>query len=160
ADLDPDDLPEGAGAAAALKASFLASAYADLDPVCVEAPFQLVVGDHLVRGRIDAVYERDGRLELVDFKTGLLPAEGDAGAGTQLELYALAAAQTWREPAARLRTSYCWLHTEGGPDVVSRDWDDDALTLVRDGVVATLDALAARQFAATAGPWCRRCDFL
>ena len=59
--------------AARLKASFLASPYAGLDPVKVEAPFALAVadgGEHLVRGRIDAVYERDGRLELVDFKTG------------------------------------------------------------------------------------------
>ena len=30
----------------------------------------LAVGGHLVRGRIDASYERDGRTELVDFKTG------------------------------------------------------------------------------------------
>ncbi|MGI9021752.1 MAG: UvrD-helicase domain-containing protein, partial [Acidimicrobiales bacterium] len=77
----------GAGRAAAdraenLKASFLAGPWADLHPTRVEAPFVLALGQHVVRGRIDAVYERDGRIELVDFKTGRQPP-GPAGPAAQ-----------------------------------------------------------------------------
>ncbi|HVE92205.1 MAG TPA: ATP-dependent DNA helicase [Actinomycetota bacterium] len=56
-----------------------------------ELPFILKVRDGLlVRGRIDAVYERDGGLEVVDFKTGAVPQETE---WEQLELYAEALAE-------------------------------------------------------------------
>ena len=61
-----------------LKEAFLRSPYAGRTPYRVEAPFQLMLGGRVVRGRIDAVYrERDGgagsphpwRYEVVDWKT-------------------------------------------------------------------------------------------
>lgn len=61
-----------------LKEAFLRSPYAQRRPYRVEAPFQLVLGGRVVRGRIDAVYqESDGgsgspsapRWEVVDWKT-------------------------------------------------------------------------------------------
>ena len=159
-DLDPDRLPSAEGVAAGLRASFLASPWADLDPVRVEAPFALAVGGHLVRGRIDAVYERDGRTELVDFKTGRQAAEGDRGAGTQLDLYGLAAVDAWGVDPERLRTTYCYLRAEAPPLLVESDWSAATLDGVRSRLGATLDGLAAAQFAPTSGPWCRGCDFL
>ena len=150
----------GASVTARLKESFLAGPWAALDPVRVEAPFALALGSHLVRGRIDAVYERDGRLELVDFKTGRAAWEGDTGAGTQLDLYGLAALDTWGAEAGRLRTTYCYLRTDGPPVLVSSDWDAEVADQVRDRVTATLDRLAAATYAPTPGEWCRGCDFL
>ena len=164
-DLDPDVLPSGAGVAARLKASFLASPYAELDPTKVEAPFVLAVADelrgtsHLVRGRIDAVYERDGRLELVDFKTGRPTDAGQPGSAMQLDLYGLAAIGTWDADPDRLRTTYCWLRTDGPPVVDSRDWDAVTAADVRKRVSVALDALAAGAFGATPGRWCSSCDF-
>ncbi|MEA2702316.1 MAG: ATP-dependent helicase UvrD/PcrA, partial [Actinomycetota bacterium] len=171
ADLDPDAVPTGAGVAARLKASFLAGPYAGLDPVRVEAPFVLAVGDelrgsrHLVRGRIDAVYERDGRLELVDFKTGRPHAAGQSDSGSrpgsamQLDLYGLAAIATWDVDPERLSTTYCWLRTDGPPVVDIRHWDAATAADVRRRVSGALDALAARVFDATPGRWCASCDF-
>ena len=75
---------------AGLQDAFLSTPYADLEPAKVEAPFLLVVDGRIVRGRVDAAYERDGRFEVVDFKTGRTPAEGDPGANAQLDLYAVA----------------------------------------------------------------------
>jgi RecB family exonuclease len=157
---DEDRLPHGPAVAAGLRASFLASPWSALDPVRVEAPFVLAVGGHLVRGRVDAVYERDGRLELVDFKTGRPAPEGDRAAGTQLDLYGLAAVDAWGADPAGLRTTYCYLRADGPPQLVVSDWDAGALDAVRARLAATLDALAAARFAPTAGPWCRGCDFL
>ena len=159
-DLDPDALPAGAGLGDRLKASFLASPWADLDPVRVEAPFVLSAGSHQVRGRIDAVYERDGRLELVDFKTGRPASAGDPSAGVQLDIYGLAAIDTWRADPARLRTTYCWLQADGPPAVESLDWAAGTVERVRAGLAATLDDLAAGRYAPTPGAWCGGCDFL
>jgi len=94
--LDPDDLP-GAGDAditddelAQLQAKFVADGWADRRPVVVEQPFELVVGGRLIRGRIDAVYPRsDGGYEVIDFKTGAVPADFGA-ASMQLSVYRLA----------------------------------------------------------------------
>jgi hypothetical protein len=143
-----------------LKASFLASPWAALDPVRVEAPFVLALGSHLVRGRVDAVYERDGRLELVDFKTGRPPADADGGASVQLDLYGLAALHAWAADAGRLRTSYCWLRPDGPPVIESSDWDESVVDRVRARVGRTLDALAAGRWHPSPGRWCAGCDFL
>jgi DNA helicase-2/ATP-dependent DNA helicase PcrA len=164
---DPDSLPAGEGAAA-LQASFLASPWADLDPERVEAPFVLAAGEHVVRGRIDAVYQRDGRLELVDFKTGRAAPMGDRSATLQLNLYGLAAVDTWGADPDRLRTTYCYLRADGPPALLSADWDAGALEAVRGDLAATLDQLAksyathpaTNGFATAPGRWCRGCDFL
>jgi DNA helicase II / ATP-dependent DNA helicase PcrA len=153
-----DRLPAGAGAA--LRASFLASPWADIDPVRVEAPFVLLVGGHLVRGRVDAAYQRDGRLELVDFKTGRPAAEGDGAAGTQLDLYGLAAVDAWGADPDQLRTTYCYLRTDGPPLIVSSEWDGAMVAAVRARLASTLDAMAQARFGATPGRWCSGCDFL
>ena len=120
----------------------------------------LAVGGHVVRGRIDAVYEREGRTELVDFKTGRPAVEGDGAAGTQLDLYGLAAIDAWGADPDRLRTTYCYLRTDGPPQVVSSGWDAAAVATVRARLATTLDAMAQARFGATPGRWCRGCDFL
>src|SRR5207247_834514 len=102
--------------------------------------------DRVVRGRIDAVYDRDGRTELVDFKTGLRPAEGDPSAQSQLDLYGLAAVETWNVEPSRLRTSYCYLRTDGPAEIESLDWDDAALESVRERLRRALDGLTAGRF--------------
>ncbi|MEA2972618.1 MAG: ATP-dependent helicase UvrD/PcrA [Actinomycetota bacterium] len=160
--LEPDAPPAttgGADVVRRLKDSFLASPWADLDPVRVEAPFVLALGAHLVRGRVDAVYERDGRLELVDFKTGRPHAGGDGAAQVQLDLYGLAALQAWSAEPDRLRTTYCWLRTDGPPVVESADWSETVAERVRTRVARTLDALAAGRWHPSPGRWCTGCDF-
>jgi RecB family exonuclease len=122
---------------------------------------EIEVGDGtIVRGRIDAVYERDGVLELVDFKTGRPAAEGDGSAGVQLDLYGLAAIDTWKADPARLRTTYCWLRADGPPVVESCDWTPATVERVRAELTDTLDRLRAGVFRPTPGGWCTHCDFL
>ncbi|MGI8809493.1 MAG: ATP-dependent DNA helicase [Acidimicrobiales bacterium] len=158
--LDPDRIPAGPHVVAGLRASFLDSPWAALDPVRVEAPFVLAVGGHLVRGRVDAVYQRHGRLELVDFKTGRPAIEGDRAAGTQLDLYGLAAIDAWDADPQSLRTTYCYLRSDGPALIVSTDWDASTVAGVRSRLATTLDAMAEARFGPTPGRWCRSCDFL
>jgi DNA helicase-2/ATP-dependent DNA helicase PcrA len=99
--LDPDDLP-GAGDEALsdaeladLQEKFLASGWAQRMPVKVEAPFEMVIGGRLLRGRIDAVYPTDvGGFDVIDFKTGAMPTGADfEAAALQLSIYRLAWAE-------------------------------------------------------------------
>ena len=75
---------------------------------------------------------RDGRTELVDFKTGRAPAEGDPAAELQLDLYAIAAVDTWGDDPANLRTTYCYLSAGDQPVLASTEWTPERLDQVRD----------------------------
>jgi DNA helicase-2/ATP-dependent DNA helicase PcrA len=142
---------------ARLKAAFLASPYGGLCPLAVERPFALAVEGWLVRGRVDAVYQRDGRIEVVDFKTGRRPAADDRAAGFQLDLYALAAVDAWGHPPATLRTTEWYLEAGEG---TSRDLDAGTVEAVRGRLAGELAALAGGRFVATPGSYCGHCDFL
>ena len=79
--LDLDELPGAADEGAAsddlleeLQEAFLASRWAEREPVEVEVPFETVIDGVAVRGRMDAVFaDPDGGFTVVDWKTGALP---------------------------------------------------------------------------------------
>jgi DNA helicase II / ATP-dependent DNA helicase PcrA len=142
---------------AGLKAGFVTSPYGSLRPLAVERPFAVAVGDVIVRGRVDAVYERDGRIEVVDFKTGRRPAADDSALGFQLDLYALAAVDAWGHDPAGLRTTEWYLDAGDGD---SRDFDAEALDRVRARLSRALEGVAAGRFQPVPGSYCARCDVL
>lgn len=142
---------------ARLQAAFLASPYGGLHPLAVERPFALAVDGWVVRGRVDAVYERDGRVEVVDFKTGRPPAPDDGGAGVQLDLYALAAVDCWRHAPSALRTTEWYLEAGEGN---SKDLDAGEIERVRARLGRELAKLAEGRFDAAPGSYCGHCDFL
>ena len=142
---------------AALKAAFLASPYGHLRPAAVERPFLLAAAGGLVRGRVDAVYDRDGRLEVVDFKTGRRPAGDDGLAGFQLDVYALAAVDCWGRSPEGVRTTE-WYLAEGAGD--SRDLDAGTIEQVRVRLGDVLAGVSGGRFAPVPGSYCARCDFL
>ena len=81
--------------------------------VAVEVPFEMPVGDTVVRGRIDAVFaEPDGGATVVDWKTGEPPrgAEAMRQAAVQLAVYRLAWAAC-RIPAISVRTAFYYVRT-------------------------------------------------
>jgi DNA helicase-2/ATP-dependent DNA helicase PcrA len=98
-----DDRPDSAATADdlealdALRAKFLASEWADLQPLEVETEIDFTTRDldgrpHIVICKLDAVYRRDdrgGRIEIVDWKTGAPPRNETERAQrlVQLELY-------------------------------------------------------------------------
>jgi DNA helicase-2/ATP-dependent DNA helicase PcrA len=110
---DPDAAPDSEFLA--LQQAFLASPWAKRDPVEVEVPFELVVGDTIVRGRIDAVFaDPDGGFTVVDWKTGRRPAGADAhAAAVQLAAYRLAWADLSGVDVSRVRAAFCYLRDGG-----------------------------------------------
>lgn len=148
------------GLAAGLQESFLASPWADLQPRRVEAPFVLAAGRHLVRGRVDAIYDRDAKIELVDFKTGRAAPADDGPSALQLNLYGLAAVDTWGAEPERLRTTFGYLRPNQPPVLRSADWSGEVLARVRGDLALILDELGRSSFDPAPGPACRHCDFL
>jgi DNA helicase-2/ATP-dependent DNA helicase PcrA len=114
--LDPDDLPGAADAdvsdevLADLQQRFLATPYADRLPVAIEAPFELVVGGRLLRGRIDAVYRTGRGFEVIDFKTGEVP-RNFAAASLQLSVYRLAWAELTGVDPRRVDAGFLYVRT-------------------------------------------------
>jgi DNA helicase-2/ATP-dependent DNA helicase PcrA len=73
---------------AELKATWLASEWADRHAYKVEVPFETVIAGTLVRGRIDAIYKTEQGFEVVDWKTGSTVLDEDSA--IQLAIYRLA----------------------------------------------------------------------
>lgn len=113
-----DDLPGAADADMAradaqelahLQAAFLESPWAARTPTAVEVPFEMTLGTHVVRGRIDAVFaEPDGGVTVVDWKTGTAPDGPDARrhAAVQLAVYRLAWAALSGCPVSQVRAAF------------------------------------------------------
>jgi len=96
--------------AAELRARFERSQWADRWPQAVEVPFETLVGDRLVRGRIDAVFADapEGGYDVVDWKTGRPPAS-DAerhAVSVQLAAYRLAWATLTGVPVTQVRAAF------------------------------------------------------
>ena len=94
-DADTELVAVDADRFAELKATFESSPWAELKPVEVEREIHLPFDGRTIVCKIDAVYERDGRIEIVDWKTGKAPkdAEDLERKQLQLALYRLAYAR-------------------------------------------------------------------
>ncbi|GAA4542238.1 ATP-dependent helicase [Mycobacterium paraffinicum] len=106
---------------AALQAAFTESPWATRIPIAVEVPFEMPIGDTLVRGRIDAVFaDPDGGATVVDWKTGEPPHGPEAmrQAAVQLAVYRLAWAALSGVPESSVRTAFYYVRarTTVAPD--------------------------------------------
>jgi DNA helicase-2/ATP-dependent DNA helicase PcrA len=119
----------GAGRAdlSQLRARFERSEWAERWPRAVEVPFETLIGDRLVRGRIDAVFADapEGGYDVVDWKTGRPPAS-DAerhAVSVQLAAYRLAWATLAGVPVAQVRAAFHYV--AGGVTVRPADLLDE-----------------------------------
>jgi DNA helicase-2/ATP-dependent DNA helicase PcrA len=101
-------------ALAELRARFERSEWADRWPAAVEVPFETLVGDRQVRGRIDAVFRHDGdghEYDVVDWKTGRPPRSPDEqqAVAVQLAAYRLAWANLAGVPVSAVRAAFYYV---------------------------------------------------
>jgi DNA helicase II / ATP-dependent DNA helicase PcrA len=98
-----------------LRAQFEAGQWGGRWPREVEVPFDMLIGDRQVRGRIDAVFaDTDGTFDVVDWKTGQPPrnqAEKDAVA-VQLAAYRLAWSALADIPLGRVRAAFYYVRRD------------------------------------------------
>ena len=108
-----DDETAAEGDLAALRSRFEQGEWADRWPRAVEVPFETLVGDRLVRGRIDAVFADapEGGYDVVDWKTGKPPAsEAERHAvSVQLAAYRVAWAALTGVPVAEVRAAFYYV---------------------------------------------------
>ncbi|MFF1881092.1 UvrD-helicase domain-containing protein [Pseudarthrobacter sp. NPDC058196] len=120
-------------------ATFKASPWADRSPAFVEVPVETRVGDVVVRGRVDAVFQdADGRWDLVDWKTGRRPSAGQLKTRSiQLAVYRLAWARLKGVPLEDVRAAFFYVA-------------DNAVVRPHDlGTAAELEGIVARALART-----------
>lgn len=118
---DLDDIPGAADSEPvetheleALQAAFHASPWAIRTPVDVEVPFEMAIGDIIVRGRIDAAFaDPDGGMTVIDWKTGTPPADESARqhAAIQLGVYRLAWAALSGCPPESVRAAFHYVRS-------------------------------------------------
>jgi ATP-dependent exoDNAse (exonuclease V) beta subunit len=99
---------------AKLQDAFTASPWAARTPVDVEVGFEMMIGDTVVRGRIDAVFaDADGGVTVVDWKTGDPPADDEARrhAAVQLAVYRLAWAGLTSCPLSQVRAAFHYVRS-------------------------------------------------
>ncbi|HEY2520865.1 MAG TPA: ATP-dependent DNA helicase [Streptosporangiaceae bacterium] len=145
-----DDLQDDPGPAAraeaeaeadltALRDQFEASDWAGRWPREAEVPFETLIGDRLVRGRIDAVFDDapDGLVDVVDWKTGQPPRSDPEkhAVAVQLAAYRLAWAALTGVPVDRVRAAFHYVR----PNLTVRPADllDEA------GLAALIEAVPA-----------------
>ena len=91
-----------------LQKDWLASDWANQQPIGVEVGFETVIADTVIRGRIDAVYEKNpGNFEVVDWKTGKVKSGEDLSiAAVQLAMYRLAFAKLNKIDVANVSAAF------------------------------------------------------
>ncbi|MEV7908496.1 PD-(D/E)XK nuclease family protein, partial [Streptomyces anulatus] len=92
-----------------LRERFEESEWAGREPLDIEVPFETMIADRLVRGRMDAVFEiPDGGYEVVDWKTGQRPKgkKAEAAAAVQLAAYRLAWSHLAAVPLGRVSAAF------------------------------------------------------
>jgi DNA helicase-2/ATP-dependent DNA helicase PcrA len=111
---DPTDLPGRADSdidddadLADLIEAFRAGPFAERAPYAVEAPFALLLGGQVVRGRIDAVYETAEGFDVIDWKTN---RSHDADP-LQLAIYRLAWAEMHDLPSDRVGAAFYYVRS-------------------------------------------------
>ncbi|UEL27410.1 ATP-dependent DNA helicase [Pseudarthrobacter sp. L1SW] len=95
----------------AMVATFRSSPWAHRSPAFIEVPVETRVGDVVVRGRVDAVFQDpDGRWDLVDWKTGRRPS-GDLlrTKAVQLAVYRLAWSRLKGVPLEDVRAAFFYV---------------------------------------------------
>ncbi|MGW0804397.1 ATP-dependent helicase [Nonomuraea sp. NPDC002799] len=135
-ELYDDELEEADVRLADLQARFEESEWAERRPVDLEVPFETMIADRLVRGRMDAVFELEGGggYEVVDWKTGEPPKGKAAKAATvQLAAYRLAWAELAGVPLERVRAAFHYVRANRTVRPVNL-LDGDGLVALIEGV--------------------------
>jgi DNA helicase-2/ATP-dependent DNA helicase PcrA len=131
--VDLDELPGSGDAPAApdsalaeLQRAFLASEWAERQPVDVEVPFETPLGPLTLRGRIDAVFATpDGGFEVIDWKTGPPPSGAElTAAAVQLAAYRLGWSRLSGTPVERVSAGFH--HVAAGQTLRPVDLLDEA----------------------------------
>jgi DNA helicase-2/ATP-dependent DNA helicase PcrA len=129
---------------------------AEGEPVWLERKFDIRIGPHHVRGRVDRVDRlADGSHELIDYKTGERKSEAELESDLQLALYRLAAREAWEIEAG----SGSYYYVLDAEKVAAPVRPDDAERVERT-VLAVGEGVLSQDFEPRPSPTtCSWCDY-
>ncbi|HSK49543.1 MAG TPA: ATP-dependent DNA helicase [Solirubrobacterales bacterium] len=151
-----DELQYRARAREALRLYWEREQASDGEPVWLEKKFDIKIGEHHVRGRVDRVDRLPtGDYEVIDYKTGERKTEAELESDLQLALYRLAAREAWDLEAAV--ASYYYVLD--GDKVAAPVRPDDAERVERT-VLQVGDGILSQDFEPRPSPSvCSWCDY-
>lgn len=124
-------------------------------PIAFERPFKVQVAGGHVAGRIDLVIPApDGKIELVDFKSGRPRSREDMNASLQLPLYSLATSVEYGLGPERIRYTYFFLR-DGAE--LTFDASSEAFSSVSSRVERILAGIQSGRFESRPGCSCFAC---
>ena len=120
-----------------------------------EERFEVRLGDATIAGRIDRIDDLgEGRVAIVDYKTGKPRAQEDADQSLQLSIYAMAAKEKWGYQADRL----VFYNLQENSSVATRR-DHFELEAAKAKIVDVAQQIAEGKFDAKPGFYCRSCSY-
>lgn len=128
-----------------------------IPPKYVEKDFHLKIGEYTLKGRIDRIDEvEDGKIEIIDYKTGTLRDESTLTPEDkeQLLIYQLAVERVFKEKPKRL--SYYYVEEN---KKVSFLGDENELNTLEKNIISEIDAIRNSDFSPTPSFKCKFCDF-
>jgi DNA helicase II / ATP-dependent DNA helicase PcrA len=137
--------------------AFLASARSAAAPTVLhtEESFEIRVAETTVVGRIDRIDSRtDGRVAVIDYKTGKGRDQEAADQSLQLSLYAIAAEEKWGYKVGEL----VFYNLENNAPVSTMRSDGDLL-VARQRVQKAAEGIASGEFEARPGMHCDFCSY-
>lgn len=124
------------------------------DPMFLEQPFTLKIGDVVLKGRIDRIDRCEGGIEIIDYKTGTPKEKLSKEEKEQLYLYQIAAKDVLGLNPVKLTFHYLKDNSR-----VSFIAEDDELIELRESVVSRVRSIRQGVYPPTPGFHCQFCDF-
>ncbi|MEK7212998.1 MAG: ATP-dependent DNA helicase [Patescibacteria group bacterium] len=129
-------------------------------PVALESYFKIRIGKYILSGRIDRVDQLpDGKLEIIDYKTGRAKEKVTGEDKDQLLIYQIALLQLpeYKNIGEPGQLTYYYLNDDVK---ISFLGEDKELAKVEEEIVEILDKIHSLDFIATPGSFaCDHCDF-
>jgi putative RecB family exonuclease len=126
-------------------------------PLFVEQELIAPMQGFSIRGIIDRVdLTPDGRLRIIDYKTGKRLSQADADKSNQLVIYQTLAESTYSLPVEGMALYHV---LTGREYPVPRRSDDEVYALITE-MSRVVDDIRADRFEPNKGEWCRRCEHM
>lgn len=129
-------------------------------PIALEQPFKLKITPVLkLGGKIDRVDEvADGKIEIIDYKTGTAPKNRKAEDDLQLTVYALAATDMgiYKKPPEKVIVSFYFFENQ---EKISATRTKEQLESAKKEITEKARAISMSDFHPKPGKWCDFCEF-